>query len=62
MGLFLEFLWDGTGLTYQVGYSISMIKLLALIGGLIITLAFLINIIVKIFTKYRFRNIKRVSV
>lgn len=53
MGLSLQYFWDGTRLTYKEGYSISMIKLFALIGGLVLTIALMIMIIVKMVRKRR---------
>lgn len=47
----VDFLWDGTGLNYREGYSIAIIRLLGMVGGLLIAITIILQLIIKFLSK-----------
>lgn len=47
----VDFLWDGTGLNYREGYSIAIIRLLGMVGGLLIAITIILQLIINFLSK-----------
>lgn len=48
-----EYFWDGKGDTYYSGYSLSIMKLVGLIGGTILGFTFVMHLFIYLHTKGR---------
>ena len=44
-----KWLWDGRGMNYTRGYSMALLKVVALAGGLIVLLGIVINTVTYIY-------------